>query len=569
MLASIAARARSLLPGRRDARRDAIAGLPAAISSVPDGMAASVLAGVNPIHGLYACVAGPVAGGLTAGTQRMMITTTSAAALAAGSALQGVPAGQRDDAVLLLTLLAGLVMVGAGIARLGRYTRFVSHSVMMGFLTGVAVNIVLGQIPHLLGAPADGDTAIEKALHVLTHPGGVELSSAACGASAILILLGLARTPLRPVGALFALAMPTLAIVLLGVDSVAQVSDIGAIPAGLPSPALPNLGTLNADLAIGAFSIAAIVLVQGAGVRQSAPNLDASRSRINTDFIAQGVGNLAAGLLRGQPVGGSVGTTALSVAAGARTRWAAIFAGAWMAVILIAFSGQIGKVVLPTLAAILIFAGVGSIRHGQLVTIARAGGVGRVAVVTTFVATLALPIAAAVGVGVALSLVLQLNQEASDLRVVSLVPTDDGGLREGPAPTALQPRSVALLEIYGSLLFAGARTLEARLPDVADATRAAVVLRLRGRVNLGTTFLVVVLEYQEQLAAAGGRLFLSGVDASLLDQLRRARAADVEGAGIQAFVATEVLGESTLDGYRAAQAWASEVSPDAEPASGC
>ena len=95
-------------------------------------MAASVLAGINPIHGLYACIAGPIAGGLTASAKRMMITTTSASALAAGSALQSVPADKRDKAVLLLTLMAGLVMLAAGIARLGRYTRFVSHSVMMG-----------------------------------------------------------------------------------------------------------------------------------------------------------------------------------------------------------------------------------------------------------------------------------------------------------------------------------------------------------------------------------------------------------------------------------------------------
>ena len=108
-------------------------------------MAASLLAGVNPIHGLYASMAGPIAGGLFASTSLVVVTTTSAAALAAGSTLADISPAERPGALFLLTVLAGALMVLAGILRLGRYTRFVANSVMVGFLTGIAVNIVLGQ----------------------------------------------------------------------------------------------------------------------------------------------------------------------------------------------------------------------------------------------------------------------------------------------------------------------------------------------------------------------------------------------------------------------------------------
>src|SRR3954465_6160941 len=102
---------RSVRPERRNFRADVVAGLPGAISSVPDGMAAAVLVGVNPIHGLYASFAAPIAGGLTSSTRLMVITTTTAAALAAGSALEGVDPADRPDALVLLTIIAGVVMI--------------------------------------------------------------------------------------------------------------------------------------------------------------------------------------------------------------------------------------------------------------------------------------------------------------------------------------------------------------------------------------------------------------------------------------------------------------------------
>ena len=296
---------RRLLPSARLLRRDAVAGIPGAIGSVPDGMAASVLAGVNPVHGLYASFAGPVAGGLTASTRLMVITTTSAAALAAGSALSGVAPADRPRALFVLTVLAGLAMAAAGLMRLGRATRFVAHSVMIGFLSGVAVNIVLGQLPALLGASAEGPFALAKALDVALHPGRVEAASAAVGAGAIATMAVLARTRASSIGAVLALLVPTAVVALLGNSSVARVEDVGAIPTGLPEPALPQLGALNLAVVTGALAVAAIVLIQGAGVREVAPNPSGTTSSVDRDFIAQGVANVASGLFKGQPVGRS------------------------------------------------------------------------------------------------------------------------------------------------------------------------------------------------------------------------------------------------------------------------
>ena len=542
---------RAAAPQRQYVGKDLLAGLPGAVSSVPDGMAAAILAGVNPVQGLYASFAGPIAGGLTASTRLMVITTTSAAALATGSALSGVPAAQRPAAVPLVAIIAGAALIAAGVAKLGRYTRFVSYSVMTGFLTGVAVNIVCGQIPDLTGAPAKGEFPLAKAVDVVIHPARIDLASLLAGLGALAILAVMSRTPWRVVSALVALVIPTLVVVLAGAASVARVGDVGDIPPGIPLPRLPDFGLASFQLVAGALAVAAIVFVQGAGVAEAAPNEDGP-PRPDTDIVAQGAGNVVSGLFRGMPVGGSVGQTALNTSAGARTRWAAIWSGIWMLLILAALSGLVAKVAVPALGAILIFAAIGAMSPGEVRTIMRTGRISQIAVTSTFAATLFLPVAAAVGIGVALSLLLQLNKGAMDLSVVELAPAGHGRFAERPAPAQLPSDQVTILDVYGSLLYAGARTLQARLPDPSGSHAPAVVLRLRGRTSLGATFLKVAAGYAERLAEAGGRLYLSGLDPHIAERLRHTGRLE---EATRIFEATPLVGESTEAARRAGQTW--------------
>ena len=134
--------------------------------------------------------------------------------------------------------------------------------------------------------------------------------------------------------------------------------------------------------------MAAIILVQGAGVAEAVPNPGTAQPNPNQDIIAQGAGNLAAGFFRGIGVGGSVGSTALNVSVGGKTRWATIWAGVWMLIILALFSGLVAKIAVTTLGAILIFAAIGSLRPGEVATIMRTGRNSQVLVITTFAATL-------------------------------------------------------------------------------------------------------------------------------------------------------------------------------------
>ena len=201
----------------------------------------------------------------------------------------------------------------------------------------------------------------------------MSLTAAAVGVSALVLMIVLSRTRIASVASLVALAIPT--VLTLGASNLVRVEDSGKIPSGIPTPHLPQLSLLSSlDLIAGAAAVAVIVLVQGTGVAEAAPNPGGSRSDPNRDFIAQGVGNIASGLFRGQPVGGSVGQTALNVAAGGRTRWASIFSGTLDAADPRRSSpGVVGEIPIPTLAAVLIFAAVSSLRLARIDTILRTG----------------------------------------------------------------------------------------------------------------------------------------------------------------------------------------------------
>jgi SulP family sulfate permease len=146
-----------------------------------------------------------------------------------------------------------------------------------------------------------------------------------------------------------------------------------------------------------------------------------------------------------------------------------------------------------------------------------------------------------------------LNQESVDLKVVRLTPDSEGRFAEGPAPRELHDDDVVVLDVYGSLFYAGARTLELRLPDIGTSERAAVILRLRGRTTLGATFYAVVGDYARRLAATGGRLYLSGVDDTIADRWERDGLVQRAGS-VRLYRARPLVGESTYDAFLGASA---------------
>jgi SulP family sulfate permease len=523
-------------------------------------MASAVLAGVDPMLGLYANILGPIVGGALTGTALMVVSTTSGAALVAAQAL---PNGS-ETALFVMIILAGVFQILFGLMRLGRFTEFVSYSAMTGFVAGIAVILILSQLPNVTGHEVPGGSSVTKTIGLFTNLEKWSLSSVAVAVLTALIAVGLERTRIEKFSALLAIAVPSLLIKVLGLQGARTVASLGEIVRGLPRPSIPSFGD-SLSVLTGAVSLAIIVVIQGAGVSQSVSEAG-TRSQVSRDFIAQGAANIATGFFRGLPVGGSVGGTALGIAAGARGRWAGIFSGVWMAVIVVVFPDAIGQVAMASLGALLILGGLKSIKPSEVATIWRTGWSARLVIVTTFVGTLTLPIQAAVGLGVVLSAILALNQSSTDVSVVQLLVQPNGRIEERKPPARLKSHSATVLDVYGHLFFAGARTLQRLLPSPDHAREPVVVLRMRGRVNLGATLSEVLAEYADALRAVNGRLYLTGLSRGAYAHLVGTHRFRTTGP-LRAYAATPVVGESLRKALADAESWLVSVEPDPETAS--
>ncbi len=549
-------------PSRGNMVADLIAGLTTGVANIPDAMASAILAGINPLQGLYAIMIGTPLGALFSGSAYMNIATTSALSITAGAALAGYDSAIRNSAISTLALLTGLAMLLAGLLKLGRLLRFVSNSVVIGFLTGVSINVILSQLGDFTGYSSAYSNKVVKAIDTLLHLDQIDPQTTAIGLLTVAVILLVDRTRLRNFSMLFGMVIGSAVMLILGWTSVQQVKDVAAIPDTLRLATvvqLPDL-SLAPALLVDALALAIIALVQGAGVSKGYPNPDGVYPDTSRDFIGQGMANVGAGLFQGMPIGGSVSATALNVSAGAKSRWANVFSGLIVVLAVLIFSGLVSQVAIPAMAGLLIVAGFQSIKRERIKDIWDTGWSPRAIMAVTLALTLLIPLQWAVFAGVVLSiLVYFFVTSTQEVRVVQLTPNPDGTVTQGPAPAQLASNAVTLLEIFGNMTAAGAETVEQMLPKAKDAVHPAVILRLRAQEGIGSSFVVVLERYSQQVKAAGGRLMVAGVNPKVKGQLDRTETtSDILGPE-NVFVATTTLSASTRAALDAAQRWLQET----------
>ena len=548
-------------PEKKYLASDLLAGLTFALVNIPQSMAHALLAAVNPVFGLYTLMLATPVGALLASSTFMNVSTTSALAVAAGDTLVAYPSADRESVLVTLVLLIGIFQIALGLLRLGWVTRFIPFSVMTGFMTGVAVLIIIGQLGDFTGYYSAYSGKITQLADLVLNRQSIVWATLVIGLLTIFLIYALGRTRLSRFSLILALVLASGVALLLNEAfraNIKLVRDIANVPRALPDLVLPD-PSLILPLIVPAIAIGIIGLVQGAGVSQAFPNPDGKFSDVSRDFLGQGAANLVTSFFRGIPAGGSSSGTALIVSAGARSRWANIFGGIAVAIVVLLFANLVELVAMPALAGLVIVAGVQMVNVNAIRTVWQTNTVARAVMVVTFGSTLVMPLQYAVLLGVAISILLFVFQQSNTLRIVEWDIQDTGWPVERPAPKQLESGRVTVLYIYGNLFYAAADTFEKSLPAVEGSKRAVVILLLRGYEDIGSTMIAVLRRYTSSLQANAGKLILAGVSPALRAQLQRTGVLALIGEE-NIFLATETIGEAGNTALRAAKDWLAETS---------
>jgi len=355
------------------ASADLAAGLTLLVIAVPEQLATSRLAGMPPITGFYAFVAGTVLFALLGSNPQMSVgaDSTIAPLFAAGvSALALTGSARYIDLVGILAVMVGLIVMLVSILRLGWMAEFLSTPISTGFLSGVAVIIIAHQLPDFFGLPPTGGTNQHRVGYVLTHLNEVNGWSLAIGVGVLAIMLVSARLDRRIPAALIGLVGSTALVVALDLPSHG-VAVLGTVKTGAPHFGLTGLSwsTLG-SLAPLAAVVALVVVTQTAATTRGFAERGGYDVDAGRDFLGVGAGSVLAGLMGSFPVNASPPRTGAVVTAGGRTQAGALGAAA-MVILLIPFANVLKDVPLATLAAILIFVALRLFRVRDLIAIAR------------------------------------------------------------------------------------------------------------------------------------------------------------------------------------------------------
>jgi high affinity sulfate transporter 1 len=343
-------------------RSDLVAGLSVAAVALPIGIAYAQLAGFPPVVGIYSAILPAVAYALFGSSRQLIVNPDAAACAIVAAIVAPLAAGDATrylDLSIALTFLTGLLCIAGGIAGFGVIADFLSRPILTGYLNGIALSIIVGQIATLFGFEVPSSGFFRTLAAVVSRLGETHVATFAVGLLLFVLLRFLMhRSPKMP-APLIAAALGIGMVYALGLERQG-VAVVGAVPAGFPSPRIPSIGTSELwPLIVGACGI---VLVSFCSMMTTARGFAAKNGYaidVNQDMIALGVSDLASGFSRGFVVSGADSRTAVADSAGGKTQFTALVAAATMAAVLLFLTAPLAYLPTAALAAILVSSALG------------------------------------------------------------------------------------------------------------------------------------------------------------------------------------------------------------------
>ncbi|MFJ9736945.1 SulP family inorganic anion transporter [Streptomyces sp. NPDC101166] len=508
-------------------RGDVLAGVTVAAYLVPQVMAYAGVAGLPPVAGLWAILPALALYALLGSSRLLSVGPESTTALMTATVVGPLAAGDPARYASLaagLAVAVGLLCLVAWAARLGFVADLLSRPVLIGYLAGVALIMVVDQLPKLTGVPAAGGSFFPQLWSFVTHVSRLHPATLVLALVALGLLLTVARFLPAVPGPLLVLVCGTAAVALAGLDERHGIKVIGEVPSGFPSPALPDPTDLPQLLlpAVGVLLVGYtdFILTARAFARrdETGPGLDADQ-----EFLALGAANLGAGALHGFPVSSSASRTALASTAGGRSQAYSLVAGAVVLAVLLLLSPLLARTPTAVLGALVVYAAVRMIDLSGFRRLASFRRRELLLALGCLAGVLALDILYGVLVAVGLSVAELLTRVARPHDAVQgLVPGLAGMHDVDDYPTARTIPGLLVYRYDSPLFFANAEDFRRRALAAVDGQADPVrwfVLNTEANVEVDITALDAVDELRRRLADRGIVFALARVKQDLRNDL--------------------------------------------------
>jgi MFS superfamily sulfate permease-like transporter len=506
---------------------DIVAGISVAGIMLPEAVAYSGIAGLPPQRALFAAIAGCLAYAAFGRSRFAVVSPTSSSAAVLAASLVGLQGANADRLFMVTVLVAmtGLILAAAAALRLGALAALISRPVLGGFAFGLAVTIVIHQLPLVAGIRMTGGNIFEFAYGLLANAPHWKPASAAVGALALVLLVALKRLPWLPgtllvlgagIGASWALDLPAHGVAV-----------VGRIDLAIAWPVLPNAGLSEAARLLPyAFPIVLILLAESWGTIRSLALRHGDAVEPNRELGALGAANLASALVQGMPVGAGFSAGAASEAAGTTSKWAAMVAGSGLAILILFAGPLVARLPEPVLAAVVISALAHALDPAPLIRLWRLGRDQYVAL-AALAGVLLLGILNGLLAAVFLSFAIFIRGLATPhvARLGRLGASHDF-VDVNRHPDAEEVPGLRIWRPSQPLFFGNAESMLGRITGQARAEAATshIVISLEETFEVDTTALDALIEFDRVMATAGKTVIYARLHDRVRDLLTAAGA---------------------------------------------
>ena len=501
---------------------DAIAGLIVGVVALPLAIAFSIASGVPPDKGLVTAV---IAGFLVSalGGSRVQIAGPTGAFVVI---VYGIVQKHGLDGLIIATILAGIIMVGMGIARLGSVIKFIPHPVVVGFTSGIAVIILLSQVKDFLGLRM-GDVPsefVEKWSAYADAITTVNMEALLVAAGSITLIAFWPRVSKRIPGPLVALVAATAAVWFFNLDVETIGSRFTTIPSTIPAPSVPDISLARISALLpSAVTIAILGAIESRLSAVVADGMIGGRHRSNVALVAQGIGNIVAPLFGGIPATGAIARTATNIRNGGRTPVAGMIHAITLLLIMLALGSLVARIPLAVLAAILVVVAYNMSEWRSFASLLRSPRSDVIVLLTTFTLTVLVDLTVAIEIGLLLAVLLFMRRMVMVSNVGMITRELEDGYGEEDTNSAdkrVIPEGVEIFEINGPFFFGAAYKFREAIAIVERPPRVRI-LRMRNVPAIDSTAMHAIEEVLKATRHHGGNLLLADLHSQPLVAMQR------------------------------------------------